>query len=108
MEPRNVVSECKRLKVLSLFIAGLEKAFSKEGSFNYVVNCAGETRHGMGESIYYEGIVTLSSSCARTAAVCDVERFIEISSGCLASDAEVTSLIFIFLNFIPNQMVRKY
>lgn len=88
--------------------AGLEKAFNREGlCFDYVVNCAGETRHGMGESVYYEGIVTLSSSCAKIAATFKVKRFIEISSGCIMSDAEVidafwifSSLDFSYVNFL--------
>lgn len=61
----------------------------------------------MGESIYYEGIVTLSSSCAKMAAVCDIERFIELSSGCLASDAEVILLAFISVVLISKQMMKN-
>lgn len=59
-----------------------EKAFQSESvSFDYVINCAGETKHGLSDAIYHEGIVDLSVSCARLSAKYNVKRYLEISSG---------------------------
>ncbi|XKL66942.1 hypothetical protein PGB90_010362 [Kerria lacca] len=67
----------------------LEKVFQYDLSFDYVINCAGETRYGLTDAIYYEGIVNMTTTCARLAAKYKVKRFVEISSGCMASNSKI-------------------
>lgn len=50
-------------------------------SFDYVINCAGETKYGQTDPIYQEGVYKLSLNCAKQAADHNVKRYIEISSG---------------------------
>lgn len=66
-----------------------EKVFQSEEPFDFVVNCAGETRYGLTDAIYNDGIVNLTIPCAKLAAKYKVKRFIEISSGCMASNSKV-------------------
>ncbi len=66
-----------------------EKILQDCASIDYAVNCAGETRFGLTDAIYNEGIVSLTTACATFAANCKVKRFIEISSGCMASSSKV-------------------
>lgn len=61
-----------------------ENAF--EGSFDYAINCAGETRVDLPDAIYDEGIFKLSMNCARAAAKYGVRRYVEVSSGQLTSN----------------------
>ncbi|XP_026816815.1 uncharacterized protein LOC113556204 [Rhopalosiphum maidis] len=56
-----------------------------EGFFDYVINCAGETRVDLPDVIYEEGVYKLSMNCARTAAKFGVNRYIEVSSGQLTA-----------------------
>ncbi|XP_050538018.1 uncharacterized protein LOC126903688 [Daktulosphaira vitifoliae] len=51
------------------------------GSFDYVINCAGETRVDLPDAIYEESILKLSMNCANAAAKFGIKRYIEISSG---------------------------
>ncbi|PVD36434.1 hypothetical protein C0Q70_03418 [Pomacea canaliculata] len=69
-----------------------ENAFSTDGEpFDYVVNFAAETKYGQSEPVYHEGIVRLSENCARTAARCNVQMYVELSSGqMLSSDKKPT------------------
>jgi len=60
-----------------------ENAF--DGFFDYAINCAGETRVGLTDAVYEEGILKLSLNCARAAAKFGVRRFVEVSSGQLTS-----------------------
>lgn len=75
----------------SAFADSSEKVFTPETSFDYVINCAGETRCGLTDAIYYEGIVNLTAMYAKLAAKHNVKRYIEISSGCVASNSKVKS-----------------
>ncbi|KAF5300487.1 hypothetical protein FQA39_LY02286 [Lamprigera yunnana] len=50
-------------------------------SWDYVINCAGETKPGQTDPVYKEGILKLSLNCANQAALHKVQRYIEISSG---------------------------
>ncbi|XP_025419035.1 uncharacterized protein LOC112689508 [Sipha flava] len=61
-----------------------ESAF--EGSFDYAINCAGETRVNLPDVIYEEGIVKLSMNCAHAAAKFGVKRYVEVSSGQVTSN----------------------
>lgn len=56
-----------------------ENAF--DGSFDYVINCAGETRVNLPDAVYDEGVFKLSVNCARTAAKSGAKRYVEVSSG---------------------------
>lgn len=60
-----------------------KNAFSlPDGStWDLVVNCAGETRAGQTDPVYNEGILKLSVNCAKQAALQNVGRYIELSSG---------------------------
>ncbi|XP_050294061.1 uncharacterized protein LOC126734461 [Anthonomus grandis grandis] len=60
-----------------------KNAFSlSDGStWDLVVNCAGETKPGQTDPVYQEGILKLSINCAKQAALMNVGRYIELSSG---------------------------
>lgn len=66
-----------------------EKVFQSEEPFDFVINCAGETRYGLTDAIYNDGIFNLTVPCAKLAAKYNAKRFIEISSGCMASNSKV-------------------
>lgn len=72
-----------------VFVDSLEKVFQTKEPFDYVINCAGETRYKLTDAVYNDGIHNLSVSCAKLAAKNNVKRFIEISSGCMASNSKV-------------------
>jgi nucleoside-diphosphate-sugar epimerase len=48
--------------------------------YDYVINCAGETKYGHTEEVYDERVVGLSITCAKEAAKQGVKRFIELST----------------------------
>lgn len=50
-----------------------------------MINCAAETKYGLTDAIYDEGIVNLTTTCAKLAALHNAKRFIEISCGRMAS-----------------------
>lgn len=66
-----------------LFLGSCNNAF--EGSFDYAINCAGETRVDLPDTVYEEGIFKLSMNCARAAAEFGVRRYVEVSSGQMKS-----------------------
>ncbi|CAH1788497.1 unnamed protein product [Owenia fusiformis] len=67
----------------------VEKVFEDEGGgFQFVINCAMETKYGQMESVYKEGILQLSMNCARAAAAHKCSRYIEISSGQMFSSSK--------------------
>eukprot|EP01136_Pigoraptor_vietnamica_P033979 Opistho-1_new@97437 len=62
--------------------ASIEKSFTDEGGeFDYVFNCAAETKYGQTEQIYEERVYQLTVNCAKEAAKRNVKRFVEISTG---------------------------
>lgn len=61
-----------------------ENAF--DGSFDYAVNSAGETRVDLPDAIYDEGVFKLSMNCARAAAKFGIRRYVEVSSGQLTGN----------------------
>lgn len=66
--------------------ASCEAAFAADGiSWDYVINCACETKTGQTDPVYQEGIVKLSLNCAMEAAKHNVKMFVELSSGHMAS-----------------------
>ncbi|KAH1006004.1 hypothetical protein HUJ04_006890 [Dendroctonus ponderosae] len=60
-----------------------KNAFSlPDGStWDLVVNCAGETKSNQTDPVYKEGILNLSLNCAKQAALQNVGKYIELSSG---------------------------
>ena len=57
----------------------LQRAFG-EDSFQYVINCAGETKNGQGDEVYASRCTDLSIKCAEMASEKGVEKFIELST----------------------------
>lgn len=53
--------------------------------WDYVFNCASETRLGKTDAIYHEGIYKLSLNCINEAIEQNVRRYIEFSSGNMCS-----------------------
>lgn len=51
------------------------------GSWDIVINCAGETKAGQTDPVYKEGILKLSLNCAKEAARLQVKHYVELSSG---------------------------
>lgn len=67
-------------------LASCKNAFSPPNDcdypyWDYVFNCAAETRLGKSEAIYREGIYKLSLNCINEAIEQNVHRYIEFSSG---------------------------
>lgn len=54
--------------------------------WDLVVNCAGETKSGQTDKIYYEGVYKLSMNCAGEAARRNVKRYFELSSASMNSN----------------------
>lgn len=83
-----------------------EKVFTSAVPFDFVINCAGETRYGLSDAVYNDGIYNLTVSCAQLAAKHDVRRFVEISTGYSTPNSEVNSnyaqSIFIGLASMPS------
>lgn len=69
--------------MISISAGSCENVF--EGSFDYAINCAGETRVDLPDVIYEEGVYKLSMNCARAAAKFGVRRYVEVSSGQLTA-----------------------
>lgn len=72
--------------------ASCQNAFSDpEGTFDYVVNFAAETKTGQSDAVYREGIVKLSLNCAKESCKQNVKRYVEISSGQIYANEKVPS-----------------
>lgn len=69
------------------FVASCQKAFAptSDKSWDIVFNCAAETRPGLSDAVYEEGITKLSMNCARQSASHSVGRYVELSSGNMLS-----------------------
>lgn len=76
--------------ILSVITASCQNAFSSDEPIDYVINCAGETKSGLTDPVYKEGIYKLSINCAQQAAKIKVLRYIEISSGNLSTSEKVS------------------
>ncbi|KDR19426.1 uncharacterized protein LOC110829943 [Zootermopsis nevadensis] len=61
----------------------------EEGGWDYVINCACETKVGQTDPVYREGILKLSLNCAAEAAKLNVKRFVEVSTGHMCSSNKV-------------------
>lgn len=58
--------------------------------WDLVFNCAAETRLGMSDAIYHDGIFKLSMNCINEAAEQKVHRYVEFSSGNMLSSDKVS------------------
>ena len=67
----------------------LDNVFNTEDGFDYVVNCAAETRNGLEEDMYKKRVQVLSVECAKRAMALDgkdgnktrLKKYIELSTG---------------------------
>eukprot|EP01115_Flamella_aegyptia_P002455 TRINITY_DN136515_c0_g1_i1.p1 TRINITY_DN136515_c0_g1~~TRINITY_DN136515_c0_g1_i1.p1 ORF type:complete len:368 (+),score=194.87 TRINITY_DN136515_c0_g1_i1:58-1161(+) len=61
--------------------AMVNKVFdTAEGKFDFVFNCAGETKYSQTDEVYKENIIDVSVTCGNAAAKAGVQRFIELST----------------------------
>lgn len=67
-----------------------KNAFTSTNPWDYVINCAGETKLGQTDPVYEEGILKLSLNCAKEAALHKVKHYIELSSGQLYSSEKLS------------------
>ncbi|XP_053669629.1 uncharacterized protein LOC128720009 [Anopheles nili] len=58
----------------------------EDGCWDYVINCAAETKPGQTDPVYQEGILKLSLNCATEAVKHRAKRYIELSTGSMHSD----------------------
>lgn len=61
-----------------------------EKSWDFVINCAGETKLSQTDPVYKEGILKLSLNCAKQAALLKVKHYVEFSSGNMYSSEKVS------------------
>lgn len=52
-----------------------------DAGWDFVVNCASETKLGQTDPVYNEGIFKLSVNCAKEAAANRIKHYVELSSG---------------------------
>lgn len=81
------------LILFSHLVASCANAFAapSTGSWDFVFNCAAETRPRQSDAVYAEGITKLSLNCAQqcAASLPNLKRFVELSSGnMLSSDGK--------------------
>jgi len=76
----NPIVEYKQCSLTS--DAGLKKAFELEdgSKFDWVINCAAETKYGQTEEVYKEKVLDLSVKIGKYAASVGVEKFVELST----------------------------
>lgn len=68
-----------------------EYAFNCENGecWDFVVNCAGETKSNQTDPVYREGILKLSVNVAAQAAKYKVKHYVELSVGNMCSSSSV-------------------
>lgn len=72
--------------------AGVDKAFAlDEGVFDWVINCAAETKYGQTDEVYKEKVLDLSVKVATKAAELGVPKFIELSTAQVYSHGKKAS-----------------
>lgn len=62
-----------------------------EGSFDFVINLAAETKINLPDCVYEEGILKLSRNCAREALEHHPKRYIELSTGHMYAEGKKPS-----------------
>lgn len=77
-----------------------QNAFSSDEPIDYVFNCAGETKSGLTDPVYKEGIYKLSLNCAQQAAKIGASHYVEISSGNLSTSEKVSLRMAYILTLI--------
>jgi nucleoside-diphosphate-sugar epimerase len=90
--------------------ASCQSALSVEegGGWDYVINCACETKSGQTDPVYKEGILKLSLNCATEAAKLNVKRFVEVSSGHMCSANKVGFVYVLpFNQFLHPHLQRE-
>lgn len=72
-------------------VASCQNAFKTDDAsgWDYVVNCAAETKPGQTDPVYQEGILKLTTNCANEAVKYRVKRFVELSTGSMCSSEKV-------------------
>lgn len=71
--------------------ASCQNAFrTDDGSgWDYVINCAAETKPGQTDPVYQEGIVKLTLNCANETLKHRAKRFVELSTGSMSSSEKI-------------------
>jgi nucleoside-diphosphate-sugar epimerase len=59
--------------------------FDSEVKFDFVINCAAETKLGQSTEVYKDGIYKLSCNCAHEAAKHNIQRYVELSTALMQS-----------------------
>lgn len=84
----NPVVEFKSANLINT--ASCQNAFTdSEGPYDFVVNLAAETKLGQTDPVYKEGIVKVSTNCAKEAVKQKARRFVEVASGHVHSSEKV-------------------
>uniref|UniRef100_A0A2M4BQW7 Putative c-3 sterol dehydrogenase/3-beta-hydroxysteroid dehydrogenase n=1 Tax=Anopheles marajoara TaxID=58244 RepID=A0A2M4BQW7_9DIPT len=60
-----------------------------ESRWDFVINCAAETKPGQTDPVYEEGILKLSINCATEAIKQGAKRYVELSTASMCSDEKV-------------------
>ncbi|KAL3276446.1 hypothetical protein HHI36_011827 [Cryptolaemus montrouzieri] len=66
-----------------------KNAFATNSSWDFVINCAGETKGSQTDPVYNEGILKLSLNCAKEIAAHNVKHYVELSCGNMYSSEKV-------------------
>lgn len=92
------------------FLDSCKNAFAPDESgceFDYVVNCAGETKPGQTDPVYKEGILKLSSLCANAAAQHQIKHYVELSAGTVASSDKVQNKFLYLIACLKFQIMQQ-
>jgi nucleoside-diphosphate-sugar epimerase len=85
--------------IVEFFSANLINAVSCQNAFmtdniddtwDYVINCAAETRPGQSDAVYQEGVLRITQNCANEAAKIQVKRYIELSTASMNSSEKIS------------------
>lgn len=71
--------------------ASCQNAFKTDdpSGWDYVINCAAETKPSQTDAVYQEGIVKLAVNCANEAVKYRAKRFVELSTGSMCSSEKI-------------------
>lgn len=85
-----IYDSCVEFKSANLiYPESCKSAFASDSSWDFVINCAGETKTSQTDAIYQEGILKLSTNCAKQAADLNVKHYVELSAGNIYSSEKV-------------------
>jgi nucleoside-diphosphate-sugar epimerase len=93
-----------------LILASCQSALSieEDGGWDYVINCACETKPGQTDPVYREGILKLSLNCATEAAKLNVKRFVEVSTGHMCSSNKVCFTNILCFATQPISLISRF